>query len=97
VLAIYLTCVGAGSVTGALCLTLNVGGTQIGDTDGLLFTNTSSDIPFTIAVQHVVTSGQISSGHVLVKPQWLSTSGTITMFNRSAVVRPRLSVANLRQ
>lgn len=97
ILLIALTCVGAGSVSGALCLTINVGGTQIGDTDGLLFTNTSSDIPFTIVVQHVVTSGQISGGTVLIKPQWLSTSGTITMFNRSAVVRPKLSVANLRQ
>jgi len=83
---------------GTMAVTLNIGGTTVGDTLGLFFIPTGiSQMTSTIAYQHVVTSGQISGGHVLIKPRYSTSAGTATIYNRSAVVRPYLTVANLRQ
>jgi len=85
--------------SGTLIFSVNVGGTDLGDTDGLIFCPTGiSQMPGTFAIQHVVTSGQITSGHTTVKLRFKVGSGSAgTVYNRSAVVRPYISVANLRQ
>ena len=85
--------------SGTLICSVNVGGTDLGDTDGLVFCPTGiSQMPGAIVVQHVVTSGQITSGHTTVKLRFKVGSGSAgTIYNRSAVVRPYISVANLRQ
>lgn len=83
--------------TGTMAITLSIGGTTVGDTLGLYFAGAAIQMMSTILYQHVVTSGQISSGHVVVKPRYLTTAGTATIYNRTAVARPYLTVTNLRQ
>src|SRR5262249_10561862 len=67
VLLISFTAVGSGPGGGPnLAATLNIGGTVLGDTLGLMFTgSTQANIAFTVL--HTVTSGEISSGTVLIK------------------------------
>lgn len=97
VLCVAVSCSVAANVSGACGVTVNVGGTVLGDSDGIQFSNVIGDVPLSFTVLHTVASGEISGGSVTVKVQWLTTGGTATMFNRSAVVRPQLTVLNLLQ
>ena len=81
---------------GAGCfMTFDVGGTKLGDADGLVYAYNNVWIPTTLVAYHVVASGEISGGNVTIEPYWKVASGTAQIENVSGNVTPSLYVANL--
>jgi len=80
---------------GTVAVTLDIGGTVVGDTLGLQWTPSTQLETLSIVLQHVVASGEVSGGNVVVTPKFNTSAGTATIYNRTAVSRPYLAVSNL--
>lgn len=72
-------------------VTLGIAGTDVGDTLGLGFAGTTTSKPYTLIYYYTMPSGTQPA----IKLRWKTASGTGTMYNRSAVIRPRMSVTNM--
>ena len=91
-LKIEVACVMAVDTTGHNAgLTFNVAGAAVGDALGLVITNAAA----ANQVYAVYYYTMPSNTPVTVKLQYLIVSGTVTMYNRSGLTRPRMSVTNL--
>ena len=92
VLKIEVACVMAVDTTGHNAgLTFNVAGAAVGDALGLVITNAAA----ANQVYAVYYYTMPSNTPVTVKLQYLIVSGTVTMYNRAGLTRPRMSVTNL--
>lgn len=79
-------------------LTFNIGGTDVGDTDGLIdATNPAGDAPISMVYAWTASAGQISGGTIAVHPRWFASAATtIELRNLATVVRPRLVIWNFK-
>jgi hypothetical protein len=67
----------------------------VGDTLGLFVANLGATLQTPIHIVYYCTMP--SNSAVTIKPRWKVASGTAFMYNRSAVVRPYMTVTNLGQ
>lgn len=72
-------------------VTFNIAGTDVGDTLGLAFSNQTLAAPFYLLYFFTMPSNSA----VTIKLRYSISAGTATIYNRAAVVRPRMSVVNL--
>jgi hypothetical protein len=82
---------GASSGTINTGLTFSVAGTDVGDTLGLAFWTNATNVGLNLIYYYTMPS----STQPAIKLRWKTASGTASMYNRSAVIRPRMVVKNL--
>jgi hypothetical protein len=99
-LVILQLTVNPGSGSPAYRWTFNVGGTDVGDTLGLVdgpnAAVAAQDSPLQVVYPFVATGGQISGGTIAVHPRWFVNQGTGEVRNTSGSNRPRLTIINLK-
>lgn len=100
ILIMFQATVNNGTTNPAYRWTLNVGGTDIGDTLGLLDgpneAIAAQDSPFVMTYSFVAVGGQISGGTIAVHPRWFVNAGTGEIRNAAGSNRPRLSIWNFK-
>lgn len=72
-------------------VTFGIAGTDVGDTLGLGFAGSTTTLPFFLEYYYTMPSATQPA----IKLRWKTASTSGTMYNRSAVTRPRMSVTNM--